>query len=204
MSLRKTIVGQFKNPHGWLGSIAGWIMANRRSNRQRNLWTVDLLQLKPDDRIIEIGCGPGLALEACLAQAAAGEVVGLDHSRTMLDQARVRNAGASRDGRLQLRLESLDELPPGLGPFDKLYSANVVQFLPDRAAAFRKIHALLKPNGIAATTYMPRSKNPSRAEALAMADEIEGHMKVAGFVGIRIEELPLRPVPAVCIIGEHA
>jgi cyclopropane fatty-acyl-phospholipid synthase-like methyltransferase len=204
MSLRKTIVGQFKNPHGWLGSIAGWIMANRRSNRQRNLWTVDLLQLKPDDRIIEIGCGPGLALEACLAQAAAGEVVGLDHSRTMLDQARVRNAGASRDGRLQLRLESLDELPLGLGPFDKLYSANVVQFLPDRAAAFRKIHALLKPNGIAATTYMPRSKNPSRAEALAMADEIEGHMKVAGFVGIRIEELPLRPVPAVCIIGEHA
>ncbi|MAG97889.1 MAG: class I SAM-dependent methyltransferase [Alphaproteobacteria bacterium] len=204
MSLRKTIVGQFKNPHGWLGSIAGWIMANRRSNRQRNLWTVDLLQLKPDDRIIEIGCGPGLALEACLAQAAAGEVVGLDHSRTMLDQARVRNAGASSDGRLQLRLESLDELPPGLGPFDKLYSANVVQFLPDRAAAFRKIHALLKPNGIAATTYMPRSKNPSRAEALAMADEIEGHMKVAGFVGIRIEELPLRPVPAVCIIGEHA
>ena len=204
MSLRKTIVGQFKNPHGWLGSIAGWIMANRRSNRQRNLWTVDLLQLKPDDRIIEIGCGPGLALEACLAQAAAGEVVGLDHSRTMLDQARVRNAGASSDGRLQLRLESLDELPPGFGPFDKLYSANVVQFLPDRAAAFRKIHALLKPNGIAATTYMPRSKNPSRAEALAMADEIEGHMKVAGFVGIRIEELPLRPVPAVCIIGEHA
>ena len=204
MSLRKTIVGQFKNPHGWLGSIAGWIMANRRSNRQRNLWTVDLLQLKPDDRIIEIGCGPGLVLEACLAQAAAAEVVGLDHSRTMLDQARVRNAGASRDGRLQLRLESLDELPPGLGPFDKLYSANVVQFLPDRAAAFRKIHALLKPNGIAATTYMPRSKNPSRAEALAMADEIEGHMKVAGFVGIRIEELPLRPVPAVCIIGEHA
>ena len=204
MSLRKTIVGQFKNPHGWLGSIAGWIMANRRSNRQRNLWTVDLLQLKPDDRIIEIGCGPGLALEACLAQAAAGEGVGLDHSRTMLDQARVRNAGASSDGRLQLRLESLDELPPGLGPFDKLYSANVVQFLPDRAAAFRKIHALLKPNGIAATTYMPRSKNPSRAEALAMADEIEGHMKVAGFVGIRIEELPLRPVPAVCIIGEHA
>ena len=146
MSLRKTIVGQFKNPHGWLGSIAGWIMANRRSNRQRNLWTVDLLQLKPDDRIIEIGCGPGLALEACLAQAAAGEVVGLDHSRTMLDQARVRNAGASRDGRLQLRLESLDELPPGLGPFDKLYSANVVQFLPDRAAAFRKIHALLNPS----------------------------------------------------------
>jgi hypothetical protein len=51
---------------------------------------------------------------------------------------------------------------------------------------------------------MPRSKNPSRAEALAMAEEVKGHMAAAGFVGIRIEELALQPVPAVCIIGEHA
>ncbi len=204
MSLRQTIVGQFKNPHGQLGRLAGWIMANRPSNRQRNFWTVDLLQLRPHDRIIEIGCGPGLALEACLAQAPEAAVVGLDHSPTMLDQARARNARASRQGRLELRLENLDELPAAVGTFDKLYSANVVQFLPDRRAAFRKIHTLLKPQGMAATTYMPRSKNPSRSDALAMAEEVKGHMEAAGFVAIRIKELPLKPVPAVCVIGEHA
>ncbi len=33
MNLRQTIVAQFKKPHGWLGRVAGWIMANRRSNR---------------------------------------------------------------------------------------------------------------------------------------------------------------------------
>ena len=207
MNLRQTIVAQFKKPHGGLGRLAGWIMANRRSNRQRNYWTVDLLRLRSHDRIIEIGCGPGLALEACLARvdgAAGTQVVGLDHSRTMLDQARARNARANREGRLELRLESLDEVAPALGLFDKLYSANVVQFLPDRAAAFRKIHALLKPGGIAATTFMPRSKNASRGEALAMAEEVKGHMAAAGFVGIKIEELALQPVPAVCVIGEHA
>ncbi len=69
MSLRKTIVGQFKNPHGYLGRIAGWIMANRRSNRERNDWTVDLLNIRSRDRVIEIGCGPGLALAACLERA---------------------------------------------------------------------------------------------------------------------------------------
>jgi ubiquinone/menaquinone biosynthesis C-methylase UbiE len=203
MSLRKTIFAQFGNPHGFLGRIAGWIMANRRSNRERNDWTVDLLNVQSGDRVIEIGCGPGLALEACLARAGDGRVVGLDHSQTMLDQARGRNAAASRDGRLELRLGSLEDLPAASGAFDKACSVNVVQFLPDRGAAFRKIYSVLKPNGVSATTYMPRGKNPSRANALKMADEVRRHMEAAGFANIRVEELPLEPVPAVCVIGEH-
>ena len=203
MSLRKAIVAQFKNPHGFLGQIAGWIMANRRSNRERNYWTVDLLNVQAGDRVIEIGCGPGVALEACLTRAGDGQVVGLDHSWTMLDQARARNVEANREGRLELQLGSLDDLPATVGSFDKVCSANVVQFFPDRAAAFRKMYSLLKPKGVAATTYMPRSKNPSRANALNMAEEVRQHMEDAGFANIRIEELAIDPVPAVCVIGEH-
>ena len=203
MNLRKIIVAQFGNPHGLLGRLAGWIMANRPSNRERNSWTVDLLELRPADRVLEIGCGPGLALEGCLAQATEGAVVGLDHSQTMLDQARTRNAVADRQGRLELRLESFDELPASASAFDKIYSCNVVQFLPDRAAAFDKMFGLLKPRGIAATTYMPRNKNPSRDDAVKLAAEVEGIMQASGFANIHIEELPLEPVPALCVVGEH-
>lgn len=202
MSVREQIVGQFKEPHGYLGQIAGWIMANRRSNRERNDWTIALLSLQSTDRVIEIGCGPGRALAGCLEQT-EGRVVGLDHSQTMLAQARARNAKEIQQGRLELRLGSLEDLPESAGPFDKAYSANVVQFFPDRAAAFRKIYSVLKPKGMAATTYMPRNKNPSKTDALDMANEVERHMAAAGFANIRIEELPMEPVPAVCIIGEH-
>jgi ubiquinone/menaquinone biosynthesis C-methylase UbiE len=203
MSLRKVVVEQFGNPHGFLGRIAGWIMANRRSNRERNIWTVDLLNVQPGDRIIEIGCGPGFALEACLAKAREGKVVGLDHSQTMLDQARSRNAKASREGRLELRLGTLADLAATVGSFNKAYSVNVVQFIPDRTAAFHQIFSILKPKGVSATTYMPRNKNPSRTDALNMAAEVKRHMKVVGFANIRIEELAINPVPAVCVIGEH-
>jgi ubiquinone/menaquinone biosynthesis C-methylase UbiE len=203
VSMRRVIVRQFRKPNGLLGSIAGWIMANRQSNRERNHWTVDLLNVQPGDRVIEIGCGPGLALAECLARTGNGWVVGLDHSQTMLDQARARNVKANQEGRLELRLGSLEDLPETPGSFDKAYSANVVQFFPERAAAFRKIFSVLRPKGIAATTYMPRSKNPSRADALNMAEEVKRHMKVAGFANIRVEELPMDPAPAVCIIGEH-
>jgi ubiquinone/menaquinone biosynthesis C-methylase UbiE len=203
MNLRKVIVEQFGNPHGFLGRIAGWIMANRRSNRERNLWTVDLLSIQPGDRIVEIGCGPGVALEACLAKVREGKVIGLDHSQTMLDQAQSRNAKAIREGRLGLRLGTLADLAATIGSFDKAYSVNVVQFFPDRTAVFHQIYSLLKPKGVSATTYMPRSKNPSRTDALNMAAEVKQHMEVAGFANIRVEELPLDPVPAVCVIGER-
>ena len=62
---------------------------------------------------------------------------------------------------------------------------------------------LLKPRGIAATTYMPRNKNPSRDDAVKLAAEVEGIMQASGFANIHIEELPLEPVPALCVVGEH-
>jgi hypothetical protein len=53
---------QFGRPNGFWGSIAGWIMAVRSSNRKRNVWAVSLLDVQHGDRILEIGFGPGLAI----------------------------------------------------------------------------------------------------------------------------------------------
>jgi hypothetical protein len=50
---------------------------------------------------------------------------------------------------------------------------------------------------------MPRHRNPTRADALAMADSIRWDMEVAGFDSLRVEELPLQPVPAICVIGRR-
>jgi len=201
MSLRATIVGQFRKPHGVLGGVAGWIMAHRPSNRARNLWTVDLLDIQPSDRVVDIGCGPGIALEASLAKISAGSALGLDHSATMIAQTGARNAAARDDGRLELRQATLDDAGLADQSFDKIWSANVVQFLPDQTAAFGKILAALKPGGVSATTYMPRNKNARRADAVAMAEKVAGHMQAAGFVDIRTEELVMDPVPAFCVLG---
>ncbi len=43
MSLKQNIVVQFKQPHGLVGQFAGFIMANRPSNIERNKWTLDPL-----------------------------------------------------------------------------------------------------------------------------------------------------------------
>ena len=198
--LRAAIVGQFQRPHGFLGGVVGWIMAARSSNRRRSLWTVDRLHVGPGDRVLEIGCGPGVALAAAAARGAR-HIVGLDHAPVMLAQAGRRNRRAIAAGQIALRRGGLDEIPRLGEPFDKIFSVNVVQFLADKAGFCRALAAALKPGGLAATTYQPRHRKPTRADALAMADAIAAHMAAAGFGEIAIEELPLRPAPAVCVVG---
>jgi cyclopropane fatty-acyl-phospholipid synthase-like methyltransferase len=204
VSVRSIIVGQFKKPHGLLGHVAGLIMATRLSNRQRNEWTVGLLHLEPGHRVLEIGSGPGIALEFCAAKVTDGHIVGLDHSAVMVKQAQRRLAEEISAGRAQIRLGSLSDISADGIVYDRIFSLNVVQFLPDRERTFRQIHSLLAPGGIAATTYQPRSKNATREDALAMASQIETAMKVASFAQIEHHELAIDPVPAICVTGRRS
>lgn len=203
MMFQHAIASQFERPRGLLGQLTGWIMAHRRSNRDRNRWTVDLLDIQPNDHVLELGCGPGLALEGCLALATDGFVIGLDHSETMLQQAAARNRSALLAGRLQLRQGSTETLLRSSERFDKIFSVNVVQFLDDKPSLFAAFYDHLRPNGLIATTYMPRGENPSRAKAWRLAETVRQIMETVGFAQIRIEELPLQPVPALCVIGSR-
>ncbi len=201
MSLRQSIVRQFRKPTGFPGYLAGKIMAGRSSNRSRNIWTLELMQPKPADHILEIGCGPGFALERCATYVTEGRMVGLDHSDVMLAQARQRNRVTIVDGRMRLLLGTLEEASLAEDQFDLIYSVNVVQFFRNSQEVFERILRLLKPGGRSFTTFMPRSKHANREAALDMARRVEGDMKSSGFIDLAIEELPLNPVPAVCIIG---
>jgi len=201
MSLRTYIYGQFRRPSGPLGHVAGWIMASRGSNRDRGLWAVDLLDIRPDDRVLEFGCGPGASLEAITRRLESGHAMGFDHSAVMIAQATRRNRDAIAAGRLELRLAPLEEivrLEPG---FTKILSVNVIQFVADKDALYRMLFDKLAPGGGVATTYQPRHKNPTRADALAMGETIREAMSRAGFTAIRQEEHDFKPVPAICVLG---
>jgi ubiquinone/menaquinone biosynthesis C-methylase UbiE len=203
MTVKKQIYEQFGRPHGALGSLAGWIMANRASNRQRNAWAVGLLEIEPGDRVLEIGFGPGLAIAGVAQRATRGRVVGIDHSATMLRQAVRRNRAAIAEGRVDLRLGGLDLLPALGGPFDKVLAVNVVQFWPDLPAALRAIRAVLTPGGRVALAYQPRHAGARPEDAARMAERVRDAMVEAGFAKTCVAELPLKPLPVVCILGWH-
>lgn len=199
-SLRQSIVGQFKRPHGVLGRLAGWILANRGSNLRRNAWTVGMLALEPKARVLEIGCGPGVALRDCLARGAGISAVGVDHSDVMIAQARARNRRAVREGRLRLICGRLEDVT-GEARFDRIFSINLVQFVDDPAGYVGQCRERLVPGGLLATTFQPRNANPTRAGALEMGMRLVSIYRDAGFADVRQEILELKPVPAICVIG---
>ncbi len=65
-------------------------MSSRLSNVGRSRWAAQLLDVQPTDRVLELGCGPGVALATLAAHATQGLVVGVDHSQVMIGQARRR------------------------------------------------------------------------------------------------------------------
>jgi SAM-dependent methyltransferase len=197
------IYRQFERPQGVLGAIAGFIMSHRPSNRERNRWTVDLIAPEANARVLEIGCGPGLALAAMCDRVTAGRIVGLDHSLLMLAQGAKRNARAIEAGRLQLHLGGLDALAELSGNFDVVYSINVAMFWRDRLSALRLIRTALRPGGLLATTYQPRHVGAHRGDAFRFAEQLRELMGGLGFSGLRTETLDLKPLPAICVLGRR-
>ena len=43
-----------------------------------------------------------------------------------------------------------------------------------------------------------------RADAIRVSNEIKACMAASGFKVVRAEELQLRPVPAICVLGQKA
>jgi ubiquinone/menaquinone biosynthesis C-methylase UbiE len=180
--------------------VTGWVFAHRPSNRQRNRWVVSLLDVRPADRVLEIGFGPGVAV-AELVRAGAGHVYGADHSTVMLRQASRRNAAAIRAGRVTLVSAPVDQLPAALdGPFDAIFAVNSLGFWPAPAEQLADLRGRLAPGGRIAIASQPRRPGATAATARSAAAEIENLLRSAGFTQVRTEILPLSP-PVACVLA---
>ena len=196
-----TLVSQFHRPHGFGGRAAGWIMAKRGSNRERNIWAVGLLDVQAQDRVLEIGFGPGIAIQEFARRATSGLVVGVDHSEVMVHQARKRNAAAVSAGRVDLRLGSADALPAFDAPFDKILAVNSLMFWDDPVARVKELHDLLRPGGQLAIAYQPRGPGSTDEVAARTGLQIAAHLTEVGFTEVRVETLALKPTAVVCVLG---
>jgi SAM-dependent methyltransferase len=202
-SFMQALRAQFGRPTGFWGGLAGTIMAHRPSNKERNTWTVSLLNLRPADRVLEIGFGPGLAIDEICRTAPRSFVAGVDHSEVMLRQARKRNAAAIRQGRVDLQLGTISNLPNFGEPFDKILAVNSFQFWDAPLARLKELRSLLKPGGVIAVTIQPRWRGATDADAEKVGNEMTTQLAQAGFSRIRLEVKPLKPVSAVCALGER-
>jgi SAM-dependent methyltransferase len=198
--LDRDVIGQAHHPRGAAGRVTAWEMAHRPSNRQRSRWVVSLLDIRPADRVLELGFGPGVAV-AALARAGAAHVYGVDHSGVMLRQASKRNAAAIRAGRVTLIRASADQLPPDLdGPFDAILAVNSLGFWPAPGQRLAELRRRLAPGGRLAIASQPRCPGATADTSARAAREIEALLTEAGFTETSTHTLPLSP-PVACVIA---
>lgn len=150
------IAGQYRRPSGIIGRWIGGKMAEQ--HRAENLWTVNLLNVQPTDKILEIGFGPGYAIHEVAKNLTTGQIAGVDFSRAMVAAAKRRNREGVRTGRVNLRYGEVMHLPFGDNSFDKIFSVNCIYFWTKPLEALQEIRRVLKPDGIVILTLLPTER----------------------------------------------
>ena len=165
--MRKLLMQMFGRPKGILGRLGGVIMA--RLNRDVAAHVIDVLDVRPNHRVLEVGFGPGVGIQLLLHRVPAGSVAGVDQSQEMVNQAAARNAEALRSRKADLRYGSVDRLPFPDEMFDRALAINSMQVWADARAGLREIRRVLKPDGIVALGFTVNSGQPKEGVAEALA-----------------------------------
>ena len=148
--------------HGMWASVApGWaehaafIDARSAALTDRML---DLAEIRSDDRVLELACGPGSV--GLAAARLAGEVVVSDvaSSMTAIAAARAAERGLENVTARDLDLEDIDEADAS---FDVVLCREGVMLVPDPARAAGEIRRVLRTGGRAViSVWGPRERNP--------------------------------------------
>jgi ubiquinone/menaquinone biosynthesis C-methylase UbiE len=105
--------------------------------------------------VLDVGTGTGSLAAAALARWPDAKLIASDAAAGMLEVARERLAG--HGARVQAVVGPADRLPLADGVADLVVSSFVFQLVPDRRAALREAHRLLRPGGLLAyVTWLDR------------------------------------------------
>lgn len=192
----KQALGQAGLPRGLIGRILGRIML--KHNAPDNQWTLSLLNINPGEQVLEIGFGPGAAIESLVRQDASVQVTGVDHSEAMLAQASARNRQAIAAGNVKLQQGSVDTLAFDDASFDKAYSINCIYFWADPVQGLKELYRVLKPGGQLAITVRDKQRDsylPFRPDKLAQ------RFQQAGFHAVDVKANGVPAHPLFCVLG---
>lgn len=108
---------------------------------------VEQLDIRPDDRVLEIGCGHGVAATFVCERLEGGHLTAVDRSAKMIQAAIRRNAAHVEAGRAEFLVSTLEDLDLGDRRFDKVFAVRVGLFHRDPERARGLAERWLAPGG---------------------------------------------------------
>ena len=136
---------QVRKPSRWLGQSTVKGMNERHSPLTD--WGLTHVEVKPQDTILDVGCGGGRTIAKLAEQCTAGKVYGLDYSETSVTASRKTNSAAIAHGRVEVRHGSVSQLPFPAGTFDLITAVETHFWWPDLPGDVRETFRVGKPGG---------------------------------------------------------
>lgn len=164
---------------------------------ERIAWAVQMLDVAPNDQLLEIGCGAGHAVALICAQLDTGAITAIDRSASMINLALQRNHGQVVAGRARLEAVALEQAGFGGARFTKVFAFNVNLFERRPARALDMIRSLLLPSGRLYLFFQP----PRADKTPRIAEQVAAQLQLNRFVVSKVETAELQPAPAVCLVA---
>lgn len=148
------VAKQLSRPTGF----GGWVIRNlmNRGNARLNAYALEQLGLTPQDRVLEIGFGGGVALSSLLQKARY--VCGIDRSDNAVTAARRHFADEVAAQRAEFRTGTVEALPLAEASFDKVLTVNTVYFWTSLFGGLAEIARVLRPDGRIALGFLPKAQ----------------------------------------------
>jgi SAM-dependent methyltransferase len=173
-------------------------MAGKAS--ERLVWAVDTLEVRPAGRLLEVGCGHGVAVSLVCERLTTGTITAIDRSPKMIAMATRRNREHVDAGRAELEAVALEDADLGDRRFDKVFAFNVAPFWLQPGAALGVVREHLARDGTVHIFWDARHSEPERVRNLG--NELAERLRGGGFHVHHVLVKRLRPVPAVCVAGQ--
>ena len=182
------VVPQLARPHGVLAKLIAPVLD--RGNHAINLHVVAALDLKPGDRVLEVGFGGGVGLAMVLDHEPGVVLSGMDLSQEMLIRCRKRFGS-----RVTLAQGSVETLPYPDRAFDKLFGVNVTYFWPDIERALGELARVLSPGGLLVLGIRPpevlrKAQFDVAGHRVWSAEQYVEALSGAGFVDASARRVP--------------
>lgn len=163
---------------------------------------VEALELKPSARVLEIGCGTGVAAALVVEKLRTGHLVALDRSATAIAAARKRNATARTSEKIEFVIGDLAAASLPQRYFDVIFAIHVNCFWTRIAAPeFAVVREALAPRGGFFLFYEAMTSDPARI--LACGETITAALSQHGFADIESEFIATDPRPLLRIRAQR-
>jgi ubiquinone/menaquinone biosynthesis C-methylase UbiE len=174
-------------------------------NEQMRDEAIDMLDLGPEDRVLDVGCGTGFATEGLLRETE--HIHGLDQSAHQLDRAYEK---FGKRGPVRFYLGDAERLPFADDAFDVVWSSGSIEYWPDPVATLRELQRVAKPGGqvlVVGPDYPDRTLFQKLADAIMLfydEEEADRMFREAGFETFEhhIQQASPSSPPAITTIAD--